>query len=159
METAILAGGCFLGGVQGVFQHVKGVRSAVAGYAGGTAEEASYPTVSGGTTGHAESVKVTFDPREVSFGKLLQIYFSVVADPTTLNAQGPDHGSQYRTAIFATTPRQAEVARGYVAQLSGAHVFPAPIVTEVATGQTFYPAEAYPSELPHRAPAQPLHRL
>ena len=141
-ETAVLAGGCFWG-VQGVFQHVRGVQSAVSGYAGGASEDASYPAVSGGLTGHAESVKVTYDPRQVSFGKLLQIYFSVVADPTTLNAQGPDHGTQYRAAIFATTPQQAEIAKGYVAQLSAAHVFNSPIVTEIATGKSFYPAEAY----------------
>ncbi len=141
-ETAVLAGGCFWG-VQGVFQHVDGVTSAVSGYAGGTAEDASYPSVSSGTTGHAESVKVTYDPRKVSFGRLLQIYFSVVADPTILNAQGPDSGRQYRTAIFAMTPRQAEVAKGYIAQLQGARVFARPIVTEVTTGAAFYPAEAY----------------
>ncbi len=141
-ETTILAGGCFWG-VQGVFQHVDGVTSAVSGYTGGTAEDASYPTVSGGATGHAESVKVTFDPRKVSFGKLLQIYFSVVADPTTLNAQGPDSGSQYRSAIFATTPEQASIAKSYIGQLEEAHVFAAPIVTQVDTGKTFYPAETY----------------
>ena len=141
-QTAVLAGGCFWG-VQGVFQHVAGVTSAVSGYAGGAAEDASYPSTSSGTTGHAESVRITFDPRTVSFGKLLQIYFSVVADPTTLNAQGPDRGPQYRTAVFATTPEQAAVARRYIAQLGDAHAFHAPIVTEVTTGQTFYPAEPY----------------
>lgn len=141
-EKAILAGGCFWG-VQGVFQHVRGVTSAVSGYAGGGAQDASYPSVSSGTTGHAESVEITYDPRQVSFGKLLQIYFSVVADPTTLNAQGPDRGPQYRSAVFATTADQLRVAKDYIAQLQGARVFAEPIVTEVAAGQAFYPAEAY----------------
>ncbi len=153
-QTAVFAGGCFWG-VQGVFQHVAGVTGAVSGYTGGGAEDASYRAISSGTTGHAESVQITFDPREVSFGKLLQIYFSVVADPTTLNAQGPDRGPQYRTAIFATTPEQAAVARRYIAQLGDVHAFPAPIVTEVTTGQTFYPAESYHQDYLTRHPHSP----
>ena len=141
-ETAVLAGGCFWG-VQGVFQHVKGVKDAVSGYTGGSRLTASYPVVSTGTTGHAESVKITYDPAEVSYGKLLQIYFSVVTDPTTLNAQGPDEGTQYRSDIFATTPEQAKVAKDYIAQLKSAGVFKSPIVTKVSSLTAFYPAEGY----------------
>lgn len=140
--TAVLAGGCFWG-VQGVFQHVKGVKDAVSGYSGGSKMTASYPIVSTGTTGHAETVKITYDPNEVSYGKLLQIYFSVVTNPTTLNAQGPDEGTQYRSDIFATTPEQAKVAKDYIAQLQAAHVFNAPIVTKVTPFKAFYPAEGY----------------
>ena len=141
-ETAVFAGGCFWG-VQGVFQHVKGVSSAVSGYSGGARSTASYEVVSTGETGHAESVKVVYDPAVVSYGKLLQIYFSVVADPTQLNAQGPDEGTQYRSDLFATTPEQAKVAAAYVAQLQKAHVFAAPIVTAVTPFKAFYPAEGY----------------
>ncbi len=140
--TAVLAGGCFWG-VQGVFQHVKGVQDVVSGYTGGAAKTASYPVVSSGETGHAESVKITYDPSQVSYGKLLQIYFSVVTDPTQLNAQGPDEGTQYRSNIFPTTPEQAKVATAYVAQLQKAHVYGAPVVTKVTPLTTFYPAEAY----------------
>jgi peptide-methionine (S)-S-oxide reductase len=141
-ETVVLAGGCFWG-VQGVFQHVKGVTSAVSGYSGGTAETAHYEAVSSGQTGHAEAVKVTFNPHQVSFGRILQIYFSVVHDPTELNRQGPDVGPQYRSAIFASNPSQFKVARAYIQQLSQARVFPQPIVT-TADGLTgFYPAESY----------------
>lgn len=141
-ETAIFAGGCFWG-VQGVFQHVTGVKSAISGYAGGAAADPSYETVSTGTTGHAEAVLVTYDPAKVSYGHLLQIFFSVVADPTTLNYQGPDHGTQYRSAIFATTQEQTEVASAYIAQLERADVFEAPIVTSVETAPEFYQAEDY----------------
>ena len=141
-ETAVFAGGCFWG-VQGVFQHVKGVRSAVSGYAGGAESTASYEVVSTGETGHAESVKVTYDPGVVSYGKLLQIYFSVVTDPTQLNAQGPDEGTQYRSDLFTTTPDQAKVATSYIAQLGKAHAFNAPIVTAVTPLKAFYPAEGY----------------
>jgi peptide-methionine (S)-S-oxide reductase len=116
METAVFAGGCFWG-VQGVYAHVKGVKSAVSGYAGGARQTARYELVGGGDTGHAEAVKVVYDPKVVSYGKLLQIYFSVVADPTTLNYQGPDHGTQYRSAIFPMTPQQKTVAASYIAQL------------------------------------------
>ncbi|WP_322013666.1 peptide-methionine (S)-S-oxide reductase MsrA [Paraburkholderia sp. J12] len=141
-ETAVLAGGCFWG-VQGVFQHVKGVTAAVSGYTGGDRESAQYETVSTGTTGHAESVRITFDPRVVSYGQILQIYFSVAHDPTELNRQGPDTGTQYRSTIFPTTPDQARIARAYLAQLRDAHAFSAPPVTTVEPGKTFYPAETY----------------
>src|SRR3954467_10760359 len=122
-ETAVLAGGCFWG-VQGVFQHVKGVSNAVSGYAGGEAKTAQYDIVSGGRTGHAEAVKVTYDPRQVSLGRLLQVFFSVAHDPPQLNRQGPDHGTQYRTAIFPANAEQARIAKGYIAQLDQAKVYP-----------------------------------
>ncbi len=141
-ETAVFAGGCFWG-VQGVFQHVKGVQSAVSGYTGGAKSTALYEIVSTGETGHAESVKVVYDPAVVSYGRLLQIYFSVVTDPTQLNAQGPDEGTQYRSDLFTTTPEQAKVATDYVAQLGKAHAFAAPIVTAVTPLKAFYPAEGY----------------
>ena len=141
-DTAVFAGGCFWG-VQGVFQHVKGVTSAVSGYSGGSKMTAFYPVVSTGETGHAESVKVTYDPSQVSYGKLLQIYFSVVTDPTMLNAQGPDEGTQYRSDLFVTSPEQAKVASAYIAQLGKSHAFLHPIVTKVSNFQAFYPAEAY----------------
>ena len=141
-ETAVFAGGCFWG-VQGVFQHVKGVESAVSGYSGGARSTASYEVVSTGGTGHAESVKVVYDPAVVSYGKLLQIYFSVVTDPTQLNAQGPDEGTQYRSDLFTTTPEQARVASAYVDQLGKVHAFAAPIVTTVTPLKAFYPAEGY----------------
>ena len=140
--TAVFAGGCFWG-VQAVYQHVDGVLGAVSGYAGGTKETADYKTVSAGKTGHAESVEVTFDPSVVSYGKLLQIFFTVVADPTTLNAQGPDRGTQYRTEIFTTSAEQSDVANAYIAQLGSAHAFSAPIVTKVSTLDGFYRAEDY----------------
>ena len=138
----MLAGGCFWG-VQGVFQHVKGVTGAVSGYAGGDKSQAQYETVSSGRTGHAESVRVTFDPRQISYGRILQIYFSVAHDPTELNRQGPDTGTQYRSAIFPTDAEQARVAKAYIAQLEQAHAFNAPIVTKIEPDRTFYPAEAY----------------
>ncbi len=141
-ETAVFAGGCFWG-VQGVFQHVKGVKSAVSGYAGGQAATAQYETVSSGATGHAESVKVTFDPKEVSYGKLLQVFFSVAHNPTQLNFQGPDEGTQYRSALFISDPQQRKVAEAYIAQLDKAHVFKQPIVTKVTDDTGFYPAEQY----------------
>ena len=152
-ETAVFAGGCFWG-VQGVFQHVKGVTAAVSGYAGGAKDTANYDTVSNGTTGHAESVKVTFDPKQVSYGKLLQIYFSVVTDPTTLNAQGPDEGTQYRSDLFAT-PEQARIAKDYIAQLGKDHAFSRPIVTKVSDMKTFYPAEGYHQNYLTLHPSQP----
>lgn len=152
--TAVFAGGCFWG-VQGVFQHVKGVKSAVSGYAGGNKASASYPVVSSGTTGHAESVKVTYDPRQVSYGELLRIYFSVVADPTTLNRQGPDEGPQYRGALFTMDEGQAKVAQAYIDQLQGAHVFASPIVTKVTPFRGFYPAEAYHQNYLTRHPDDP----
>jgi peptide-methionine (S)-S-oxide reductase len=138
-EVAILAGGCFWG-VQGVFQHVEGVMNAVSGYAGGAAETAHYEMVSSNTTGHAESVRVTFDPRRISYGRILQIYFSVAHDPIELNRQGPDVGAQYRSAIFPTKPEQTQIAEAYIAQLSQEHVFNAPIVTKIEPGHDFYPA-------------------
>jgi peptide-methionine (S)-S-oxide reductase len=141
-EVAVLAGGCFWG-VQGVFQHVVGVTSAVSGYAGGGPETAHYEMTSTGTTGHAESVQITFDPHRITYGKLLQIYFSVAHDPTELNRQGPDTGTQYRSTIFAQTPEQARIAEAYIAQLNAAKVFPAPVVTTVETGKVFYAAEAH----------------
>lgn len=142
LEVVVLAGGCFWG-VQGVFQHVDGVISAVSGYTGGAKETAEYETVSTGETGHAESVRVTFDPQRISFGHILQIFFSVAHDPTELNRQGPDSGTQYRSAIFPTNPEQAAIAKAYIAQLDRAHVFPAAIVTRIEDGRTFYPAEGY----------------
>ena len=141
-ETAVFAGGCFWG-VQGVFQHVKGVTSAVSGYTGGTQGNAEYERVSDGDTGHAESVRVTFDPRVVSYAQLLQVYFSVVADPTQLNAQGPDTGPQYRSALFPANAGQLKVAQAYLGQLRKAGLWKRPIVTRIERAQAFYPAEAY----------------
>lgn len=141
-ETVVLAGGCFWG-VQGVFQHVKGVSSAVSGYTGGDQKSVEYETVSTGTTGHAESVQITFDPRQVSLGKLLQIYFAVAHDPTELNEQGPDEGAQYRSTIFPTSAEQAKVAQAYITQLDQAHAYGDKIVTTIEPDKTFYPAEAY----------------
>jgi peptide-methionine (S)-S-oxide reductase len=139
-ETAVLAGGCFWG-VQGVFQHVKGVKQAVSGYAGGTADTARYERVGEGDTGHAESVEVTFDPTQVSYGTLLQIYFSVAHNPTELNRQGPDTGPQYRSAIFPQSSEQQRVAQAYIAQLDAAGSFKKPIVTRLESYNGFYPAE------------------
>ncbi len=140
-ETAVFAGGCFWG-IEAVFDQVKGVSDAVAGYAGGSKSNAHYEIVSTGTTGHAESVQVTFDPSQVSFGQLLKVYFSV-HDPTQLNRQDPDDGTQYRSEIFYTTPEQKSVAEAYIQQLSAAKVFPSRIVTKVAPLQAFYRAEDY----------------
>jgi peptide-methionine (S)-S-oxide reductase len=139
-ETAVFAGGCFWG-VQGVFQHVKGVKNAVSGYAGGAANTAQYERVSDGNTGHAESVEVTFDPSQVSYGTLLQIYFSVAHNPTELNRQGPDTGTQYRSAVFIKSSEQQRVAQAYIAQLDAAHAFDKPIVTKLESFNGFYPAE------------------
>ena len=141
-EVAVLAGGCFWG-VQGVFQHVKGVTSAVSGYDGGNKETAHYQMVGTGTTGHAESVRVTFDPRQISYGRLLQIYFSVAHDPTQLNRQGPDAGTQYRSAIFVTSPEQEKIAKAYIAQLDAARAFPAAIATKIEPDRGFVAAEDY----------------
>jgi peptide-methionine (S)-S-oxide reductase len=141
-DTAVFAGGCFWG-VQAVFQHTKGVINAVSGYAGGDQASAKYDVVSGGRTGHAESVQVTFDPKQVSYGQLLQIFFSVAHDPTTLNRQGPDTGPQYRSALFYKDAEQKRVAERYIAQLEAAKAFPSKIVTQVAPLTAFYPAEAY----------------
>ena len=142
LETVVLAGGCFWG-VQDVFQHLDGVKSAVSGYAGGNADTAEYETVSTGTTGHAESVKITFDPNVVNYATILQVYFSVVHNPTELNRQGPDSGTQYRSEIFAQTDAQKTVAEAYINQLTKSAVFKAPIVTKIEMAKTFYPAEAY----------------
>ncbi|MGD0562377.1 MAG: peptide-methionine (S)-S-oxide reductase MsrA [Roseiarcus sp.] len=141
-EVAVLAGGCFWG-VQGVFQHVKGVSSAVSGYDGGDKATAHYEMTSRGDTGHAESVRIAFNPSEISYGRILQIYFSVAHDPTELDRQGPDEGSQYRSAIFPMSDEQASVAKAYIAQLNQARVFNAAIVTKIEPGRTFYPAEDY----------------
>jgi peptide-methionine (S)-S-oxide reductase len=139
-EVAVVAGGCFWG-VQAVFQHVKGVTRAVSGYDGGDAATADYKTVSKGKTGHAESVEITFDPRQITYGRLLQVYFSVAHDPTKLNRQGPDKGPEYRTAIFPQNAEQARVAKAYIAELNDAHIFRARVVTRIEPGGTFYPAE------------------
>lgn len=154
IQTAVFAGGCFWG-VQGVFQHTAGVVNALSGYAGGSKASASYPLVSTGTTSHAEAVEVKYDPKRISYGKLLQIYFSVVHDPTQLDRQGPDVGPQYRSAIFATTDDQKKVADAYIAQLDAAKVFGAPIVTKVGPLKGFYAAEAYHQDYLTLHPTQP----
>ncbi|MER9459266.1 peptide-methionine (S)-S-oxide reductase MsrA [Mesorhizobium sp. M0387] len=141
-EKAIFAGGCFWG-VQGVFQHVKGVTKAISGYTGGAKDDAVYETVGSGRTGHAESVEITYDPSKVTYGQLLQVYFSVAHNPTQLNFQGPDSGTQYRSTIFAENGEQQKIAQSYIAQLDQAKVFAKPIVTTLETGKTFYPAEGY----------------
>lgn len=154
METAVLAGGCFWG-QQAVFEHVKGVTKVVAGYSGGAKETATYPQVITETTGHAEAIEITFDPRVVSFGRLLQIYFSVAHDPTQLNFQGPDQGPSYRSEIFFASPEQEKTARAYIAQLGAAHVFRQPIVTKVGPLKGFYAAEAYHQDYLIHHPAEP----
>ena len=141
-ENAVFAGGCFWG-VQAVFQHTKGVLNAVSGYAGGEPSRANYSSVSSGVTGHAESVQVTFDPKQISYAQLLQIFFSVAHDPTQLNRQGPDSGTQYRSAIFYSSPEQKLVTDRYIAQLNATHVFSDKIVTQLGPLQVFYPAEQY----------------
>ena len=142
LQTIVLAGGCFWG-MQAVYEHTKGVTQAVSGYAGGEKDTAHYEMVGTGTTGHAESEQVTFDPRQISLGKILQIYFSVAHNPTELNYQGPDPGTQYRSEIFYANDEQKRVAEAYIVQLDKAHVFPAPIVTKVGALSGFYPAEDY----------------
>jgi peptide-methionine (S)-S-oxide reductase len=154
LQTAVVAGGCFWG-VQGVFQHTKGVVNAVSGYAGGSQMTATYEQVSTGTTGHAESVQIKFDPKKISYGKILQIYFSVAHDPTQLNRQGPDSGTQYRSAIFTTSEDQKRVADAYIAQLNAAKVYGRPIVTKVSALQGFFPAEAYHQDYLTLHPNQP----
>jgi peptide-methionine (S)-S-oxide reductase len=153
-QTAVLAGGCFWG-VQGVFQHVKGVKKVVAGYAGGVKSTAQYETVSSGSTGHAESVQITYDPAQVTYGQLLQIAFSVVYDPTTLNRQGPDVGTQYRSEIFYADEQQKHIAEAYIAQLDQSHVFAKPIVTRVDPLKGFYDAENYHQDYLVNNPTQP----
>jgi peptide-methionine (S)-S-oxide reductase len=154
IQTAVLSGGCFWG-VQGVFQHTAGVTSAVSGYAGGSQMTASYEQVSSGSTGHAESVQVKYDPKKISYGKILQIFFSVVHDPTQLNRQGPDSGTQYRSAIFTTSDEQKKVAEAYIAQLNAAKVYPKPIVTKIGPLQGFFAAEAYHQDYLTLHPNQP----
>ena len=153
-EIAVLAGGCFWG-VQAVFQHVGGVHSAVSGYAGGEEKTARYQLIGSGTTGHAEAVRIEFDPKRISFDRILQIYFSVAHNPTELNRQGPDHGPQYRSTIFAQSTEQAQAARAYIDQLGQARVFGQPIVTTIETGRPFYVAEAYHQDYLVRHPNQP----
>ena len=153
-EVAVLAGGCFWG-VQGVFQHVKGVTRAVSGYAGGEKRTAQYEMVGRGSTGHAESVRITFDPRKVSYGQILQIYFSVAHDPTQLNRQGPDVGTQYRSAIFPANAEQARVAKAYISQLNQARVYKAAIVTKIEPDRGFFPAEDYHQDFMTRHPGHP----
>jgi len=153
-ETAIFAGGCFWG-VQGVFQRVDGVTNAVSGYAGGVKETAVYDIVSGGRTGHAEAVRITFDPKKVSYGRLLQIYFSVAHDPTQLNRQGPDKGTQYRSTIFPINDGQARIAKAYIDQLDKARVYEDPIVTTLESGKAFYAAEDYHQDFLTKNPDYP----
>lgn len=152
-ETAVLAGGCFWG-VEGVFEHVKGVTRVVSGYSGGTADTANYRQVSSGRTGHAEAVRITYDPRKISYGQLLRVFFSVAHDPTQLNRQGPDTGPQYRSAVFYADAEQKRVADAYIAQLQKAQVFPRPVVTEVVPLKAFHEAEAYHQDYMVKHPTQ-----
>ena len=153
-QTAVLAGGCFWG-IQGVFEHVRGVHQVLSGYAGGKKDTAQYETVSGGNTGHAESVQITFDPKEVSYGELLRVYFSVAHDPTQLNRQGPDAGTQYRSSIFYADETQKKIAAAYIAQLDQAHLYRHKIVTRVDPLAGFYPAEGYHQDYLVHNPNQP----
>ena len=153
-QTAVVAGGCFWG-IQAVFQHVKGVISATSGYSGGEAKTAEYEVVSTGETGHAESVKINYDPSQITYGELLRVFFSVAHDPTQLNRQGPDEGSQYRSVIFYGNDEQKKIAEAYVAQLDKAKVFPRAIMTQVVPLKAFYPAEAYHQDYATRHPDQP----
>jgi peptide-methionine (S)-S-oxide reductase len=154
LATAVVAGGCFWG-IQAVFQHIDGVESAVSGYAGGTVANPDYHSVSSGSTGHAEAVEVKYDPAKVSYGKLLQVFFSVAHDPTQLNRQGPDVGTQYRSAIYFTDPEQEKVAEAYIDQLDAAGAWQSPIVTEVKPLDVFYPAEDYHQDYAFLHPDQP----
>ena len=154
-QTAVFAGGCFWG-IEAVFEHVKGVRDASSGYAGGSAASADYETVSGGSSGHAESVKIVFDPSIISYGQLLKVFFSVAHDPTQLNRQGPDRGSQYRSAIFTTSPEQQRIATAYIAQMTAARTFgDKPIVTSVVPLKAFFPAEKYHQDFARLNPTHP----
>ena len=153
-QTAVVAGGCFWG-IQAVFQHVKGVISATSGYSGGAANTAEYELVSNGDTGHAESVKITYDSSQITYGQLLRVFFSVAHDPTQLNRQGPDTGSQYRSSIFYGSDEHKRIAEAYIAQLEGAKVFPRPIVTQVVPLKAFYPAEAYHQDYAAHHPDNP----
>jgi peptide-methionine (S)-S-oxide reductase len=154
LKTFVLAGGCFWG-VQGVYQHTKGVTKAVSGYAGGKAATAQYEMVGTGSTGHAEAVQITYDPKQVTLGKLLQIYFSVVHDPTQLNRQGPDSGTQYRSTVFTSDPQERKVVEAYIAQLNGAKVYGKKIATTLEPLQGFYPAEDYHQDYLTLHPSQP----
>jgi peptide-methionine (S)-S-oxide reductase len=154
LQTAVLAGGCFWG-TQGVFEHVKGVRRVLAGYSGGAASTARYETVSSGSTGHAESIQVTFDPAEVSYGEILRVFFAVAHDPTELNRQGPDEGTQYRSSIFYADATQQKIATAYIEQLQQAHLFKRPVVTRVDPLKGFYPAEGYHQDYLVHNPHQP----
>jgi peptide-methionine (S)-S-oxide reductase len=153
-QTAVISGGCFWG-IQAVFQHVKGVISATSGYSGGSAKTAEYETVSTGETGHAESVQIIFDPSQITYGELLHVFFSVAHDPTQLNRQGPDEGTQYRSSIFYNSDKQKRIAEAYIAQLDKANVFRHPIVTKVVALEAFYPAEAYHQNYAALHPNQP----
>jgi peptide-methionine (S)-S-oxide reductase len=152
-DTAVLAGGCFWG-MESVFEHVKGVRDVVSGYAGGRAQDADYDKVSSETTGHAEAVKITYDPKQISYEQLLQIYFTVAHDPTQVDRQGPDTGHSYRSAIFPQTPGQERLAKAFIARLNAAHLYKAPIATRIEGGG-FYPAEAYHQDFARRHPLYP----
>src|ERR1700680_4127722 len=154
IQTAVVAGGCFWG-VQGVFQHTAGLVNAASGYAGGSKATADYTMVSTGSTGHAESVEIKYDPKKISYGKILQIFFSVAHDPTQLNRQGPDSGTQYRSAIFPASDEQKQIAEAYIAQLNAAKVYRKPIVTKVGPLEGFYPAEAYHQDYLTLNPIQP----
>jgi peptide-methionine (S)-S-oxide reductase len=152
-ETAVLAGGCFWG-METVFEHVKGVNSVVSGYAGGSAVDAKYDSVSSERTGHAEAVRITYDPAQISYPRLLEIFFTVAHDPTQVDRQGPDSGKSYRSAIFPQSPQQVQIARGFIARLNAAHVFKAPIATDIESGD-FYPAEAYHQHFAEKHPFYP----
>lgn len=156
LQTAVFAGGCFWG-VEAVFEHVRGVRDVVSGYAGGPRHLANYPAVGGGDTGHSEAVRITYDPRQVSYGQLLRVFFSVAHDPTEVNRQGPDSGPQYRSAIYPTTPGQKRAAQAYIAQLNDARAWPRPIATKIEGGR-FYPAEATHQDFMRRNPTHPYIR-
>jgi len=153
-QTAVVAGGCFWG-IQAVFQHVKGVVNVTSGYSGGAANTAEYELVSAGDTGHAESVKITYDPSQIAYGQLLRVFFSVAHDPTQLNRQGPDSGTQYRSVIFYSSDEQKRIADAYIAQLEKARIFPRPIVTQVVALKAFYPAEAYHQDYAAHHPNNP----
>jgi peptide-methionine (S)-S-oxide reductase len=157
-QTAVVAGGCFWG-IQAVFAHVKGVQSATSGYSGGTAKNPDYETVSSGRTGHAESVQIVYDPSQVTYGELLRVFFSVALDPTELNRQGPDEGTQYRSVIFYANDEQKHIAEAYIDQLNKANVFSGPIVTQVVSLQAFYPAEAYHQNYFELHPYEPYIRI
>ena len=152
-ETAVLAGGCFWG-MEWVFEHVKGVTNVVSGYAGGSASDATYEKVSSERTGHAEAVRITYDPAQISYPKLLQIYFTVAHDPTQVNRQGPDVGSSYRSAIFPQSPQQAQIAKAFIAKVNAAHIYKRPVATRIESG-SFYPAEAYHQHFAEQHPFYP----